>query len=162
MTTTTTSKNNWFYEQNKCPAHASLFLVNFLSTARPRRETSQCDVLWRTRTYDNKFSFLYLNMDKVIKNLTPGKLAYIWRNVPFHVWKDAIFLVMFWLPSSSLLPNSHPTTVFCKISVRRTKYCLEFSITWGGQKKFLDVINSLQFSEQLIFHISLPKLGYFS
>ena len=100
--------------------------------------------------------------DKVIKNLTPGKVAYIWRNVPFHVWKDAIFLVMFWLPSSSLLPKSHPTTVFCKISVRRTKYCLEFSITWGGQKKFLDVINSLQFSEQLIFHISLPRLGYFS
>ena len=25
----------------------------------------------------------------------------------------------------------HPTTVFRKISVRRSKYCLEFSITWG-------------------------------
>ena len=24
-----------------------------------------------------------------------------------------------------------PTTVLCKISVRRNKYCLEFSITWG-------------------------------
>ena len=25
--------------------------------------------------------------------------------------------------------QGHPTTVFCKISVRRSKYCLEFSIT---------------------------------
>ena len=24
--------------------------------------------------------------------------------------------------------QGHPTTVFCKISVRRNKYCLEFSI----------------------------------
>ena len=24
----------------------------------------------------------------------------------------------------------HPTTVFCKISVRRSKYCLQFSIAW--------------------------------
>ena len=27
--------------------------------------------------------------------------------------------------------QGHPTTVFCKISVRRNKYCLEFSIAWG-------------------------------
>ena len=25
--------------------------------------------------------------------------------------------------------QGHPTTVFCKISVRRSKYCLEFSVT---------------------------------
>ena len=32
-----------------------------------------------------------------------------------------------------LLKNGHPTTVFCKLSVRGSKYCLgEFSITWGG------------------------------
>ena len=26
--------------------------------------------------------------------------------------------------------QGHPTTVFCKISVRRSKFCLEFSFTW--------------------------------
>ena len=26
----------------------------------------------------------------------------------------------------------HPTTVFCKISVRRSKFCLGFSFTWLG------------------------------
>ena len=30
--------------------------------------------------------------------------------------------------------QGHPTTVFCTTSVRRSKYCLEFSITWGGLK----------------------------
>ena len=28
--------------------------------------------------------------------------------------------------------QGHSTTVFCKIAVRRRKYCLEFSITSGG------------------------------
>ena len=64
--------------------------------------------------------------------------------------------------------HGHPTTVFCKISVRRSKYCLQFSFIWG-QLKFLDdrsihvqfsEINSLRFSKvSLIFHISLPRLG---
>ena len=27
--------------------------------------------------------------------------------------------------------QGHPTTVFCEISVRRSKYCPQFSITWG-------------------------------
>ena len=26
--------------------------------------------------------------------------------------------------------QGHPTTVFCKMSVRRSKFCLEFSFTW--------------------------------
>ena len=30
--------------------------------------------------------------------------------------------------------QGHPTSVFCKISVRRSKYCLEFYITWGRLK----------------------------
>ena len=30
--------------------------------------------------------------------------------------------------------TGHPTTVFFKISDRRSKYCLEFSITWGRLK----------------------------
>ena len=30
--------------------------------------------------------------------------------------------------------QGHPTTVFFKISVQRSEYCLEFSITWGRLK----------------------------
>ena len=66
--------------------------------------------------------------------------------------------------------QGHPTMVSCKISVRRSKYCLEFSITWGRLKiskwSFHSCtifeaysINSLRFSE---VHISPPRLGYFS
>ena len=54
--------------------------------------------------------------------------------------------------------GGYPTTVFCKISVRRRKYCLEFSIAWGRLKiswwsfhscKIFEahLINSLLFSE---------------
>ena len=50
-----------------------------MSTERLRRETSQCDVLWKTWPYDDKFSFLYMNMDKALKNSTQGKVAYIWQ-----------------------------------------------------------------------------------
>ena len=49
---------------------------------------SQCDVLWRTWTYDERCSFLYLNMDIALKNSTPGKDAYIWRIERFQI--DAI------------------------------------------------------------------------
>ena len=53
------------------------------------------------------FLSLYLNMDKALKNSTPGKVAYICRIERFQI--DAIkiertqihFLVMFSLPSSS-------------------------------------------------------------
>ena len=57
-----------------------------------------------------------------------------------------------------LLIQGHPTTVFCKICVRRSKYCLEFSFAWGRLKisKWTIhlcsnfeayLINSLRFSE---------------
>ena len=63
-------KKNSFYEQNNSSAR---FLVHVFmtSTARLRSETFQCDILWKTWTYDNKFSVLYFNMD--------GKVAYLWR-----------------------------------------------------------------------------------
>ena len=51
--------------------------ISLTSTERLRRETSQCDVLWKTWPYDDKFSFLYMNMDKALKNSTQGKVAYI-------------------------------------------------------------------------------------
>ena len=30
-------------------------------------------------TYDDKFSFLFLNLNKILKNSTPGKVAYLWH-----------------------------------------------------------------------------------
>ena len=44
--------------------HHAFKYISLTSTAQLRHETSQCDVLWRTRTYYDKFSLLYLNMDK--------------------------------------------------------------------------------------------------
>jgi len=87
--------------------HHAFKYISLTCTARLRREASLCDVSWRTWKYDDKFSFLYLNMDKAVKNLTLGKVAYIWRIERFQI--DAIniertqihFLVMFSLPSSS-------------------------------------------------------------
>ena len=68
--------------------------------------------------------------------------------------------------------QGHPTTVFCKISVRRSKCYLEFSITWGRLIFKMTVplthnFRSLSYKFPTIFwsliiHISLPRLGYFS
>ena len=49
----------------------------------------------------------------------------IWK-VPARFVKLQIMLYIFY--------QRHPTTVFCKISVWRSKYYLEFSITWGRLK----------------------------
>ena len=54
----------------------------------------------------------------------------------FHV-ETFIFIVSLSLhfTKCSVTHNTgHPTTVFWEISVRRSKYCLEFSITWGRLK----------------------------
>ena len=57
----------------------AFWYISLTSTARLRRETSQRDVLWRTYawTHFKKFSLLYLNMDKALENLTPGKVTHI-------------------------------------------------------------------------------------
>ena len=82
-----------------------------------------------------------------------------------------------WKPSQSCQTaeyQGHPATVFCKISVRRSKYCLKFSISWGRLKTSgwtfhsrtnsanfkAYLINSLYEFLKLIRHISLPRLGY--
>ena len=54
------------------------------STVRLRRETSQCNLVWRTWTYYDKFSLRYLNMDKALDS-TPGNVAYIWRIERFQI-----------------------------------------------------------------------------
>ena len=58
-------------------------------------KTFQCGVLWRTWKYHDKFSLLYLNMDKALKNSTSGNWSRLYLNnwaVPNRrdrVWKDA-------------------------------------------------------------------------
>ena len=53
-----------------------MFSVHFFAvTARLRRENAYFRVLWRTYTRDGKI--LFLNLDMVLKNSTPGKLVYI-------------------------------------------------------------------------------------
>ena len=55
---------------------ASRFLVHFFVLWRPhsrqRRETSQCEVLWRTWTYQDEFFFCILNSNKFLRNPRPG------------------------------------------------------------------------------------------
>ena len=64
--------------------------------------------------------------------------------------------------------QGYPTTVFCKISVRRSKYCLEFSIAWDtnviSQMTIPSMYNfrnlSIKFPTifwSLIFHISVSE-----
>ena len=48
--------------------------------------------------------------------------------------------------------QGHPTTVFCKISVRRSKYCLKFYITWRGLK-----ISRWPFQSGTIFNAYWPN-----
>ena len=68
--------------------HHAFDYISLTFTARLRRQNSQCDVSWRTWTYYVNFSLRYLNMDKALKNSTPGKVAYIRRIERFQI--DAI------------------------------------------------------------------------
>ena len=45
------------------------------------------------------------------------------------------------------IDQGHPTTVFCELSVRRSKYCLEFSNTWGRLKIARWLTTHAQFSK---------------
>ena len=87
-----------------CTALFSVFLWRPL---HDYEKTSWFDVLWRTWTYDDEFSFLHLNLNRILKNSTPGKVACIWHIE--RVQMDAIkfektqihFLATFLLPPSS-------------------------------------------------------------
>ena len=48
--------------------------------------------------------------------------------------RNNTYVVQLELSVQATVNQEHPTTVFCKISVRRRKYCLEFSIAWGRLK----------------------------
>ena len=70
--------------------------------------------------HDGEVSFLFLNLDKVLKNSTPEEIDYIWQIKCIQM--DAakfegrhIFLATFSLPSSSLLKFSTKAVVFQKL-----------------------------------------------
>ena len=67
-----------FISTDNSSVSASRFLVHSLtSTARLRLETSWCNVSWSTWTYNDEFSILFLNLDKILKNSTPEKIVCI-------------------------------------------------------------------------------------
>ena len=84
-------------------------------------------------------------------------------------WQSDVFVCLF----VCLFVQGHPTTVFCEISVRRSKYCLEFSFAWGRLVNFQmnfpfkDNLQSLSnkfptIFWSLIFHNLRPWLHCFS
>lgn len=107
MTTTTkTSKNNWFYEQNNSSARASRFLVHFLDV---HCLTMTWNLLMRRFTKDVNIRriifFLFLNLNKVLKNSIPGELAYIshTERVQIYAIKFAKTQINLFYDRSSLL-----------------------------------------------------------
>ena len=92
-----------FYEQNNCSARLSRFLVHFFDVhcttttwnlpTRRFIEDLRVDIL-------QKISLLYLNMDKALENLTPGKVTHIWRIERFQIdvikFKRRKFVFFLW------------------------------------------------------------------
>ena len=112
------------------------------------------------------------------QNVTPFLKSTVCDNSNPSLRGEACMKSTIWEPHFPLSQNmefiqGHPTSVFCKISVRRSRYCLEFSIIWGRLKtsrwsfhlcKIFDayLTNSLRIFWSIIFPILLPRLGYFS
>ena len=67
-------KNNRFNDQNNSSARASRFLVHFFDVHCTT--TTWNLLIWR---FMEEISFLFLNLNKILKNSTPGKVAYIWH-----------------------------------------------------------------------------------
>ena len=60
----------WFLSKTTVlHVHHAFQYISLTSTAGLRRETSLCDVLWRTGTYDDEFSFLFLNLNNNSNNI---------------------------------------------------------------------------------------------
>ena len=91
----------------------------------------------------------------------------------FSSWKTYfIYMGHFYLSQQNNLIQGHPKALFCKITLRRSKECLEFSIPWGrlrisrwpfhSYEIFVAyLINSLQFSWSLIFLHFTPRIRLF-
>ena len=73
-------KNNRFNNQNNSSARTSRFLVHFCDVHCTTTSWNlPSTVLQRTWTYDDEFSFLFSNLNKVLKNSNPGKVACFWH-----------------------------------------------------------------------------------
>ena len=75
---------------------ASSFLVHFFdidcTTMKWNLLMNDYDVLQRQWTNDDKFSFFFVNLDKVFKNSSPREIAYIWKIKQLQI--DAITFEM--------------------------------------------------------------------
>ena len=64
---------------------------------------------------------------------------------------DHVRLIMYKFVLTHFNNQGHPTTGFCKISVRRSKCCLEFSIAWGRFKIYRWLFHSCTIFEAYLF-----------
>jgi len=139
------------------------FSVRYPATSK-RKQLCAANRAMATEPWFRLYSFNVLNL--VTRNVTIACEQALLNKRPLN--RDL------WKPSQSCQTaeyQGHPATVFCKISVRRNKYCQKFSISWGRPKTSgwtlhsrtnfkAYLINSLYEFLKLICHISLPKLGY--
>ena len=137
-----------FSKRSKFPEDHRTY-TNFMAELKKRKElqwkkwTRTCVTFPPLKVKIRKFCGRFtLQSCKSTARKCTRKCAAIWPIVVFH--------------SSG---QGHPTTVFCKISVRRSKFCLEFSFTWLKISRWpfhsctifeahlILLINSLRFSE---------------
>ena len=86
---------------------------------------SNCWIVWRFVSLK-----LFWTISIIWWRVRPIFLVYAASNIRFlEGFVNVIYLlVLGWIT------QGHPTTVFCKISVRRSKYWVKYSISWGWLK----------------------------
>lgn len=120
-TTTTISRNNLFNEQNNSSAHLHMshyFFVTFLwrhdYDVNPPNKAFYGGLARRTWTYDNEFSFLFLKLDRLLKNSSPEEIASIWQ-----IERVQLF--------------SHPQITFKLTEARGERLYLQYKVQlWDG------------------------------
>ena len=134
-----------------------------------------CNILSSSsRTNDmvlSSFSSPFVNSFLIIAScfLLPASISQAICEQRMFVCTCMFEFKIYWFVTSMEINKlqGYPTTVFCKISVRRSKYRLEFCITWGQLKisgwpfhsctafeAYLK--NSLRFSEVQCFTFHTP------
>ena len=78
--------------------------------------------------------FLAFRAERGVRRKRGKKNRGLWVSVLYYMLPGTCYLKVRVVVD---VVQGHPTTVFCKISVRRSKYCLEFFITWRTAKNFL-------------------------
>ena len=106
-------KNNRFNDQNNSSARASRSLVHFFHV----HCTTTTWNLLRTWTYDDEFFFLFLNLNKNLKNSTPGKVACIWHLADLATERERQLKTVRAIPATGLTngraANWAPEVVLC-------------------------------------------------